>query len=308
MKKILITGAAGMLGQDLVETLRGGPFELCGVGLGKGDHLGIAYEEVDLTDESRVEIIWKRLKPDIVFHLAAMTNVDLCETERDQAYAANTKAVEIVAAATKKHGKTLVFISTDFVFDGKKDEEYSEEEKRAPLSYYGETKRLAEDAVAASGAAYVIFRICWLYGLRGRSFPKAILDIAEKQPVLKVVADQVGRPTYTRDLCRAFADLLIRNSSAFEQAAGHIFHLANSGTASWADFAEEVLRHSAFKDRKVERITAAEFGRPAERPRHAVLHLEKSEKMLSLRLRPWQEGVKDFMEEYRSEKERTATL
>ncbi len=288
-----------MLGRDLIDAFKG-RFELAGVGLGDGSRLGIPYEEIDLTDAPRVEAFWDRTKPDLIFHLAAMTNVDLCETEKDAALRANTRAVEIVAGATKRQHVPLVFFSTDFVFDGKKTAEYAEDEPRAPLSYYGETKRLAEDSIRQCGVSYVIFRICWLYGLHGRSFPRAILDIAAKQKILNVVDDQIGRPTYTRDLCAAFCKLLDQDPQIFFKKAGNIFHLGNSGTASWADFAAEILRLAGYTDHKVQRIGWRELDPPraARRPEHAVLSLEKARRELGIQTRPWQEALGDFMREY----------
>jgi len=297
--KILVTGAAGMLGTDLVDALRD-QFELVGVGLSDGHHLPIPYYQLDLTDAGAVTAFWKKENPALVFHLAAMTQVDLCETEKDSAYQANTAAVKCVADASHALGAALVFISTDFVFDGKEQREYAEDDTCAPLSYYGETKRLAEEYLRTCGVSYVVFRICWLYGLRGRSFPRAILEIAQKQTKLRVVNDQVGRPTYTRDICAAFRELLTRDENIFKAFSGNFFHLANSGTASWADFAEEVLKDAELSGHQVERISAAEYNRPAQRPAHAVLNLDKTREKLSVKLRPWQQALKDFIAEYRA--------
>lgn len=302
MAKILITGAAGMLGTDLVSALRD-HFELVGVGLSEGTHLPIAYHRLDLTDRQAVSEFWQKTRPSLVIHLAAMTQVDLCETERDRAYQANTEAVKAVADASRDLGATLVFFSTDFVFDGKENREYREEDSCAPLSYYGETKRQAEEYLKSSGVSFVVFRICWLYGLGGRSFPRAILEIAEKQTVLRVVSDQIGRPTYTKDICGALRELLLRDKDIFSKVAGNFFHLANSGTASWADFAEEVLKDAGHLQHQVVRITAAEFNRPAPRPAHAVMNLDKTHEMLGVQLRPWQEALKVFIAEYRTHTE-----
>ena len=283
-----------MLGQDLIDALKA--HELSGVGLGEGRDLGIPYETADLSDQALVDPCWDKVRPELVFHLAALTNVDLCETERDLACRANTKAVACVAQASKRHGAPVVFFSTDFVFDGLEAREYTETDTPNPLSYYGTTKRDAETVLKTCGGPFVIFRICWLYGARGRSFPASILAQAEKGAPLKVVSDQIGRPTYTRDVCNALSQLLSADENVFQRYAGETFHLANDGTASWADFADETLRLAGYPI-QVERITAAQLNRPARRPAHAVLSLDKTQTILGVRLRPWQLALKDFIRE-----------
>ncbi|MBP9864950.1 MAG: dTDP-4-dehydrorhamnose reductase [Candidatus Omnitrophica bacterium] len=298
--KVLITGAAGMLGRDLVDALRP-QFDLVGCGIGDGSMLPIAYSEVDLTNQPLVEKFWDQTKPDLVFHLAAVTDVDLCEKkeEQERVALANTRAVEFVARASQRHEAPVVFISTDFVFDGQEVREYSEEDAPNPLSFYGQTKADAEKVLREIGGLYVVFRICWLYGLHGRSFPRAILQAAQKKDQLKVVSDQVGRPTYTRDICAAFKTMLSSDAQIFRKNAGNIFHLANTGTASWADFAAEVLKLSESMNCTVERISWRELDPPraARRPEHAVLSLEKVRRELGVELRPWQDALKEFIPE-----------
>lgn len=298
--KILITGAAGMLGRDLVDALSS-KFDLWGVGMGDGSMLTIPYDEVDLSHQPLVEKFWDKVKPNLVFHLAAVTNVDLCEEKKEQDWVrrVNTRAVEFVACASKKHDAPVVFISTDFVFDGQQSREYTEEDAPNPLSFYGQTKADAEKILHEVGGLFVIFRICWLYGLHGRSFPRAILQAAQKKNHLKVVSDQIGRPTYTRDICAAFQKMLNQDPHVFRKKTGNIFHLANTGTASWADFAAEVLKLSQYKEHTVERIGWRDLDPPraAQRPEHAVLSLEKARRELGLQLRPWQDALKEFIPE-----------
>ena len=300
--KILITGAGGMLGTDLVEALRG-HFDIVGLGLFEAPHLKIPYRCLDLTDSRAVEDLWFQEKPELVFHLAAMTHVDDCEIKRDEASRANVLAVKNVANASKKINAPVVFFSTDFVFNGKEMREYTEEDVPDPKSHYAVTKAQAEKFLQNCGCLFVIFRICWLYGLRGRSFPRAILNMAAKQKEVKVVADQIGRPSYTRDISSALASLLRREPAIFKRLAGQIFHLANAGTASWADFAEEVLKLAGHKEHTVKRIGWRDFKRDvnpdsAERPEHAILSLQKTRDVLGIQLRPWQEGLRDFIQEY----------
>ncbi len=291
-----------MLGRDLVDALKPGGFELEGVGLGANSGLDIPYEALDLTRQPLVGKFWDKSKPDLVFHSAAFTNVDECEKDKAFVSRANTQAVEFVANASKKHNAPVVFFSTDFVFDGKDSREYFEEDKPNPLSYYGQTKADAEEILRESGSLFVVFRLCWLYGLRGHSFPRSILGIAAKQKELKVVGDHYGRPTYTRDVSKALAGLLKKEPGIFHRLSGQIFHLANEGITNWADFAEEILKDAGFQNHTVTRIKFEEWkgaAECAERPRHAVLSLQKAWQILGIQLRPWQEALKDFIGEYK---------
>jgi len=289
-----------MLGRDLAAALRD-KFDLAGVGLGSGNDLGIPYKELDLADTNQVQAYWDHEKPDLVFHLAAMTDVDACELEanRDTVYRNNTHVVDVVAQASKKHQAPIVFISTDFVFDGRDRREYAENDEVNPLSVYGKSKADAEKILRDGGGMFVIFRICWLYGLHGRSFPRAILQASKNKSCLKVVQDQIGRPTFTRDVCGAFSMMLDRDEECFRKKSGNIFHLANTGKASWADFAEEVLQAAQIKNCKVERISCSELDPPrlAKRPEHAVLSLDKLKKEFGVELRTWQEAVNEFIPE-----------
>lgn len=298
--KILITGAGGMLGTDVVAELRS-DFELSGIGLSSGAHLGIPYYEKDLCDLGEVNAVVDEEKPDLLMHFAAMTNVDLCETQKDDAWKANVDATKNVVSCANRLNIPVIFISTDFVFDGESKKEYSENESLNPLSYYGLTKARAEEYVREFAKAYVIFRVSWLFGRYGKSFPRTILELAEKQQKFRVVSDQIGRPTYTKDVARALKTLLSGNREIFHQIGRETFHLTNQGVTSWADFTREILALAGLKKHEVEDISSGELNRPARRPHHAVLSLAKTKESLGISLRPWQEAIKDFVNELKEE-------
>jgi dTDP-4-dehydrorhamnose reductase len=295
--KILITGAGGMLGSDLARFFQG-TFPTVGVGRRAAPHLSLPYFQQDLSDTEALEKLVAREKPDLIFHAAAMTNVDGCEREPERARKDNVEVTKNVVQASNRAGALLVFFSTDYVFDGSKDGEYEEQDIPRPLNIYGETKYQAEQTIRGEAKRFVIFRLSWLYGLHGRSFPRAILEKASQTDRLEVVSDQIGRPTYTADAARALFQLISRNKNILTTAAGEIFHLANEGITSWASFAETIL-HLAKKDHvKVEPIPSHELKRDARRPRNSVLCLKKSQEFLGLRLRSWKEAISDFIREF----------
>ena len=257
----------------------------------------------DLSAPRWFEELLAEERPSVVFHTAAMTYVDGCETNPGEALRNNFEATRLVADACKKVGVFLIFFSTDYIFDGTKQGEYLETDKPHPLNIYGESKRLAEDYLREAGDLYAIFRVSWLYGLRGPSFARTILRRSRTERNFEVVCDQVGRPTYTRDLAEAFRILLGQGPRILERMNREVFHLANHGTVSWAGFAEVILKASGSAEAAVRFITTGQITRPARRPLNSVLSLEKAERLLGLRLRPWQESVVDFIAEYKASPE-----
>ena len=298
--KILITGAGGMLGSDLSKALH--PFfDVLGAGLHAAPHLaGIPYKTADLSDSSVTRALIDTEKPDLIFHAAAMTDVDACERDRDLALKGNLQITRHIADSANQSGAFVLFFSTDYVFDGEKRGEYKEEDLPGPRSVYGESKYFAETYLQEHADKYAIIRISWLYGFHGRSFPRTILERAPRQQRFEVVSDQVGRPTYTRDLAAVFAGLLKRNPAVFEQWNKEIFHFGNQGKASWAEFARYILKQAGYPEAVVTPITSLQLGRPAQRPPNSVLCLKKSGERMKVDLRPWQEAFLDFLEEFRS--------
>ena len=292
--KILITGAGGMLGTDLAECFSDFA-QVTGLGLWEAPHLKIPYGRCDLRQAGALDRIVDEGKPDFVFHAAAMTHVDACESEPLEAHSKNVMATERVIRACKAVKAFLIFFSTDYVFDGEKQGEYKEDDPVNPLNIYGRTKLEAERLIQSSADHFTIFRLSWLFGGHGRSFPRTILELLKERNELKVVDDQKGRPTYTRDIAEAFKRLFERDPNALRGNNREIFHLANEGCVSWADFAMFLSREAGKEGVRLERITSRELNRPARRPANSVLDLEKIHSRLGMRLRPWQEAARDFV-------------
>ncbi|MDD5429037.1 MAG: dTDP-4-dehydrorhamnose reductase, partial [Candidatus Omnitrophica bacterium] len=201
--KILIIGSGGMLGADLCEELGNG-YDLVGSDLAPAKRAGATnFIECDITDKGSVKDVIDKVKPQIVIHAAAWTDVDGCERDREKAYRINASGTENVAVACKNAGAILIYISTDFVFDGKKKEPYTEEDKTGPLNIYAASKLAGEEAVRKNLKEYFILRTSWLYGAGGKNFVDTIIAKAGTEKELKVVRDQSGSPTYTKDLACA---------------------------------------------------------------------------------------------------------
>ena len=285
-----------MLGSDLAEKFQSA-FPTVGIGRSVHPHLTIPYSLCDLTKKELTQQLIQREKPQIVFHAAAMTDVDRCQQRRYDALQNNLEATKNVTDACNRAGALLVFFSTDYVYDGEKQGEYLEDDPPNPRSVYGETKYLAERYIEQRSNRYVIFRTCWLFGFNGRSFPRTIWERAPKQPAFQVVSDQVGRPTYTRDIASALFDLFKKDSTTLEKVSGQIFHLANEGSVSWADFARFILQFTPFEKVPVESISSEQLSRTAPRPLNSVLSLNKLHATFGMTLRPWKEAAAEFLQE-----------
>jgi dTDP-4-dehydrorhamnose reductase len=278
MKKVLITGGGGMLAHDLKAALAE-----------RGDAQVVAptRAQLDVTNAEHVRGVMASFRPEIVFHCAAFTKVDLCETD-PRAQAVNADAVGTVAAACAATRARLVHVSTDFVFDGTKASPYVESDPTHPLSAYGRTKREGEArALEAPGA--LVVRSSWLFGRRGPNFVEAMLKQAESgKKEVRVVADQVGRPTATTDLAEALLALADANASG-------IVHYANAGDVSWNAFAREIYRLSGHGDVEVHPISSAELGRPAIRPAYSVLSTELYERLTGKTPRDFREPLSEYL-------------
>lgn len=295
--KILITGAAGMLGTDLMEAFEP-VFPTTGLGRQPQPNLRIPYYQCDLADPKSTLQVLERERPDFVFHTASMTNVDACETQRGEALRDNVEATRSLVEACNQTRSFLIFFSTDYVFDGSKGGEYSEEDPPHPLNFYGETKLLAEKHILSYAKQFSIFRVSWLFGVYNRCFPQMILELHSRGEELKVVWDQTGRPTYSRDVAHAFLALIRYNVGLLKKSPNQIYHLANTDVATWADYAEYFLE--VFYQRKIPvgRIQSSELNRKAVRPKSNILNLEKVNQCLQIQLRPWKEAVKDYAARY----------
>jgi len=272
MKKILLIGANGMLGRDLSKTLQRS-FQC----------IESRSQDLDITDREAVFRAIAALSPQVVINAAGFTAVDLCEQEKEKAFAVNGAGAGHVAEACKKIRAKCVYISTDYVFDGKKTEPYAEEDLPNPLSTYGKSKLDGENYVYESSPDALIVRSSWLFGIHGTNFVKTVLKLSGEREELEMVNDQTGSPTYTEDLSSAIAALVLRNASGF-------FHAANSGSCTWFEFAQKIL-DLAGRPLKLIPLSTAQCGRPAERPRFSVLSCGKLERATGIMMPNWEDAL-----------------
>lgn len=301
-RKILITGAGGMLGTDLV-TVLDPHFEVGGLEKRPVVHLTVPYDICDLTQARKTRDAILSHRPHVVIHTAAMTDVDYCEDHHDEAEEQNVGATKNVVDACNELDIPVIFFSTDYIFDGSKKGPYTETDTPCPVNFYGQTKLRAEQYILEKAHRAVIFRITWLYGIWGRSFPKAILRQAAEVKKVTVVNDQVGRPTYSWDVAQALLTVLRDKRECVEAPGRQIFNLGNEGTVHWADFARFILKTAGLDGIKVEDIPSTQLKRPAPRPLNSVLSLDKAREVLGLKLRPWKEAVTEFLPRWKEEKE-----
>lgn len=287
--KVLITGSSGMLGIDLANELRRG-YRLTGTDTADSSESRLRrFYKLDITDFKSTADVFKKVKPDIVVHTAAWTDVDGCELNKDKAYAINSDGTRNVALACKRIGAVLVYISTDFVFDGKKKRPYREDDKTGPLSVYADSKLEGETAVKKTLKKYFILRTSWLYGKHGKNFVDTITAKSKKGGLLKVVDDQIGSPTYTKDLAKAIRILIGKNIKDFG-----VYHVSNSGSVSWYEYARAILKISGVKA-KVVPISSKELARPARRPAMSVLDSSKFEKVTGHKMRNWKIALQEYL-------------
>ena len=274
--KILITGSSGMLGHDLIEIL-------------KDNHELIltSSKTLDITDNNRVIEFICENKPDIVINSAAYTNVDGCEENQETAYSINGDGVRNLAIGCSKIDCPLIHISTDYVFNGENTRPWVEDDEIGPISVYGKSKLKGEEAILEILDKFFIIRTAWLYGINGGNFPKTMLELAKNHSEITVVYDEVGTPTYTPDLAKAISQLI-------ETDYYGIYHITNSGSCSWCEFARYIFE-IAGKDVKVIPVTASEFARPAPRPHYSVLENKKWIDNGFEPLRSYKDAIKEYI-------------
>jgi dTDP-4-dehydrorhamnose reductase len=280
MKKILVTGADGMLGVDLVDRLNLGPWMV--------EVSTISQMDITKPDSVRKNIL--KIHPDIIIHTAAYTAVDRAETERDLCMAVNFHGTENIASLCRKIDAELIYFSTDYVFDGKKESPYIETDITAPLNVYGESKLLGEKAIRKLVKKHKIFRISWLLGLHGitgTNFIEAILRAAQKKKTLRVISDQKGRATFTFDLAEIVEKFL------FIPEWG-TFHITNSGDCTWFDLAKAVLMQNDQADVEIIPIPTSEYKCDAQRPLNSRMDSIRLPE-LEIPIRGWQEALAEYM-------------
>lgn len=277
-RKVLVTGARGQLGQDLMILLRERGY----------DAFGFSREELDITDMKKVKETFTSIRPDVVLHTAAYTKVDQAEEEIDIAFAVNGWGTRNVAVASEEVGSKLVYISTDYVFDGEKGKPYLEYDRTAPLNVYGASKEMGEQMVRDFHSHFFIVRTSWVYGSYGANFVKTMLRLGKEQPAVRVVNDQVGSPTYTVDLAKALLQLM-------ETEKYGIYHLSNTGQCSWYEFAKAIFEEAGMQV-TVEPIPTEAFPRPAKRPKYSVLD-HTAWRLNGFPPMPhWRDGLKRFFD------------
>ncbi|MHB8073333.1 dTDP-4-dehydrorhamnose reductase [Desulfosporosinus fructosivorans] len=277
--KVLVTGAKGQVGTDMVLCLELHPIQYQVFGYGRPD--------LDITDVIQVAKTFEQVKPDVVIHTAAYTQVDLAETDRDRAHAVNAIGTRNLVVEAEKIDAKFVYLSTDYVFDGQKETPYSESDRTNPQSVYGKSKRAGEEFVLSLSSKHFIVRTSWVYGKYGANFVKTMLKLEHEGKALNVVDDQFGSPTYTVDLAHLLQQLI-------DTECYGIYHVTNSGSCSWYEFAKKIFE-VAGKQVQINPCTTADFSRPAPRPAYAVLEHEGIKLNGFQDLRPWQEGLEDFL-------------
>lgn len=290
--KYLITGAGGQLGFDVKR-------ELLRRGVAEADIATPRSKELDITDAEAVENYVENFHPDIIFHCAAYTNVDGAESDEENCRKVNVDGTRNLTAAAKKVDAKILYISTDYVFDGENPEPYETDAAPGPQSVYGQTKYEGELAVQ-DYAKHFIVRIAWIFGINGHNFVKTMLGVANGREVVSVVDDQFGSPTYTVDLAKFLVDLA-------ESDKYGTYHATNEGFCSWAEFTEEIYRNAGINT-QVKHVSTDEYaeiaGHPqAKRPHYSKLSKACIEHNGFTRLPSWQDGVKRYIEELKKEGE-----
>lgn len=280
--KILVTGVKGQLGYDVVKEL-----EKRGI-----EAVGVDIEEMDITDASSVDKVIKEVGPDAVIHCAAYTAVDAAEENEELCRKVNADGPKNIAKVCKELDIKMVYISTDYVFDGKGTRAWEPEDTCGPVSVYGQTKYEGELAVKETLDKYFIVRIAWVFGINGKNFVKTMLGLAEKYDSLRVVNDQYGSPTYTYDLARLLVDMVLTEKYG-------IYHATNEGICSWYDFACAIFKEAGI-EMKVVPVTSEEYGAKANRPLNSRMSKEKLTENGFEKLPTWQDALHRYIRELKA--------
>lgn len=298
---ILVTGATGQVGGQLVKTLA--PL---------GEVIAPGRLELDLASAESIRHVIRAVRPRWIVNSAAYTAVDKAESEPELAYAINAEAVRVLGEEARKLGAAVIHFSTDYVFDGKSSSPYTETDVTAPTCVYGASKLAGERALAESGAPHMIFRTSWVYGAQGKNFLLTILKLAREKETLRVVADQHGAPTWSRDLAEMAAHVIRRCEDASGQdynwlaealaLLGGIYHAAGSGETTWYEFAREAVqlqrkREPGKQFAEIVPISTAEYPTSARRPANSRLDCNKLQERLGWQMMDWRESMLQVMAE-----------
>ena len=298
-ERILLTGATGQVGGELLKTLQ--PL---------GEVVAPARDKMNLASADSIRKTLRAVKPRWIVNSGAYTAVDKAESERDLAYAINAEAVKVIAEEAKALGAGVIHFSTDYVFEGTEDRPYVETDATGPVSVYGASKLAGEKALAESGAGHIIFRASWVYGARGKNFLLTILKLARERERLRVVADQHGAPTWSRDLAKMTVEVMaqceaasaIGEFGAVLKERGGVYHAAGGGETSWHGFAAEAVRLQAARESGVrfaaiEAISTVEYPTPARRPANSRLDCSKLARRFGWTMMDWRDSLRAVLAE-----------
>ena len=278
--KVLVTGIGGQLGHDVVRELeqRG------------QDVVGVGREEMDITDAEKVGEVIRACAPDAVIHCSAYTAVDRAEDEADQCRKVNVDGAKNIAEVCAELDCKMIYISTDFVFSGEGERPWETDDAAGPISVYGRTKYEGETEVKSRLDKFFIVRISWVFGKNGNNFVKTMLRIGKENGAVKVVDDQIGSPTYTRDMAVLLADMVQTEKYG-------VYHASNEGFCSWYEFAKEIFRLAGMDEVSVTPITSDQFPAKAKRPFNRRMSKEKLIKEGFNKLPSWQDALKRYLQE-----------
>nr|WP_265525078.1 dTDP-4-dehydrorhamnose reductase [Paenibacillus sp. JDR-2] len=281
--RVAVTGANGQLGRELAMLDDNGRFEI----------IGLSRAELDITNLEQCRNVLAKLRPDAVIHCAAYTAVDKAESEPDEAFRINAAGTRNIAVAAREIGAKLCAVSTDYVFDGTGTVPYKEHDRTNPRTVYGQSKLAGEQAVSSLHDRYFIVRTSWVFGAYGNNFVKTMLKLASQREQLKVVADQWGSPTYTRDLAIFLLELVSTECYG-------IYHASGSGVCSWFEFAQAIMEESGSSTR-IDPCTTEEYPRPAPRPHYSVMDHGAIRSNGFTPLRHWREALRHYLSNHRLE-------
>ena len=281
--KFFITGVTGQLGYDVKREL---------LERGYTDILAPTRVDLDITNEDAVKKMIREYRPSVIFHCAAYTAVDKAEEEQEKCYQVNVLGTKYLTEAAKEMDAKIIYISTDYVFDGTKEGLYQIEDKVNPVNYYGKTKYLGENFIREYDN-HIIVRISWVFGINGKNFIRTMLNLAESHKELNVVCDQIGSPTYTKDLAGLLVNMFLSNVKG-------LYHVTNEGYCSWYEFAEFIFKESR-KKVKVHPILTKDYKTIAKRPLNSKLSKESLDDIGMKRLPEWQDAVKRYIRELKKE-------
>ena len=297
--RILLTGASGQVGGELLEILK--PL---------GEVIAPVRAEMDLANIASVRETIRSVRPRWIVNPGAYTAVDKAESEPELAYAINAEAVRVMGEEARAIGAGVIHFSTDYVFDGSASAPYTETDSAGPVSVYGASKLAGEKALGKSGAAQIIFRTSWVYGARGKNFLLTILKLARERETLRVVADQHGAPTWSRDLAKMTAEVIgqceakARGQELAEVLSdlGGVYHAAGAGETTWCGFAAEAVRlkresQPGVRFAEIEGITTAEYPMPAKRPANSRMDCSKLKERFGWRMMDWQDSLRKVLAE-----------